>query len=179
MTNNIIKVFIFMISIIFSFAIEGNAYENINFKNITIEDGLSQGTVETILQDSKGYIWFGTNDGLNRYNGYDFKVYRNEKDNPNSIINNYIIDLKEDLKGNIWVGTSSGVSKISSESEKITNYSNTDDSGGLSHYNVGDILILHDGKVLIGTSDGLNLYDEETDSFKRIYNDNRLSSQVI
>ena len=48
-----------------------DAFDNINFKNITIEDGLSQSTVETMIQDSKGYLWFGTNDGLNRYNGYE------------------------------------------------------------------------------------------------------------
>ena len=48
---------------------------NINFKNITIENGLSQSTVETIYQDSKGYIWLGTNDGLNKYNGYTFEKY--------------------------------------------------------------------------------------------------------
>ncbi len=53
-----------------------NIRESFNFKNITIEDGLSQSTVETIYQDSKGYIWFGTNDGLDRYNGYEFKHYK-------------------------------------------------------------------------------------------------------
>ena len=47
--------------------------ENFNFKNITIEDGLSQSTIKTIYQDSKGYIWIGTEDGINRYNGYEFK----------------------------------------------------------------------------------------------------------
>lgn len=56
-----------------------DAFDNINFKNITIEQGLSQSTVETMIQDSKGYLWFGTNDGLNRYNGYEFKVYKNNK----------------------------------------------------------------------------------------------------
>ena len=53
--------------------------QNYNFKNITSEDGLSQSTVETIYQDSKGYIWIGTNDGLDRYNGYEFKQYKYNK----------------------------------------------------------------------------------------------------
>ena len=179
MSVKIAKIVIFMLSIILSFCIEGNAYDNINFRNITIEDGLSQATVETILQDSKGYIWLGTNDGLNRYNGYEFKVYRHEKNNLNSIVNNYIVDLKEDLEGNIWVGTANGVSKISYDNETITNYLDGEDEGSLSHYNIGEILILSDGRILIGTSDGLNLYDEYTDSFKRIFNDDRLSSQMI
>ena len=54
------------------------AYYNINFKNITNEDGLSQSTVETIMQDKNGYIWIGTNDGLNRYNGYDFDIFKHD-----------------------------------------------------------------------------------------------------
>ena len=57
-----------------------SAYTNINFKNITSEDGLSQGTVETIIQDDKGYMWLGTNDGLCRYNGYEFKIYKHDEE---------------------------------------------------------------------------------------------------
>ena len=77
-----------------------NISENYNFKNITSEDGLSQSTVETIYQDSKGYIWIGTNDGLDRYNGYEFKQYKYNKNDKNSIANNYIIDIMEDKDGN-------------------------------------------------------------------------------
>ena len=54
------------------------AKEYVRFNSITIEDGLSQGTVEKIIQDSDGYMWFGTNNGLNKYNGYDFTIYKNE-----------------------------------------------------------------------------------------------------
>lgn len=175
----IAKVVVVMLAIVLSFGIETKAYDGINFRNITIEDGLSQASVETILQDRKGYIWFGTNDGLNRYNGYNFKVYRHEKDNSSSIINNYIVDLKEDFEGNIWVGTANGISKISYRDEKVTNYLPGENKGNLSHYNVGEILVLRNGKVLVGTSNGLNIYDEETDSFKRVFNDDSISSQMI
>ncbi|MEG2984584.1 MAG: two-component regulator propeller domain-containing protein, partial [Peptostreptococcaceae bacterium] len=72
----------------------GYAYSDINFRNITIEDGLSQASVETLYQDSDGYIWIGTNDGLNRYNGHDFRLYSYEGKNRDSIVNNYIIDIK-------------------------------------------------------------------------------------
>ena len=70
-----------------------SAYNNINFKNITSEDGLSQGTVETIIQDDQGYIWLGINDGLCRYNGYEFKIYKHDEELENSITNNYIVDI--------------------------------------------------------------------------------------
>ena len=62
------------------FTICSNAFEQISFENLTIDDGLSQSTVEAILQDSKGYIWIGTNDGLNRYNGSDLKYLRDDRD---------------------------------------------------------------------------------------------------
>lgn len=86
-------------------AVDVQAYSNINFKDITIEDGLAQATVERIYQDSRGYIWIGTYDGLNRYDGKDFKVYRYEEDSQNSIASNTIIAIEEDNNGYLWVGT--------------------------------------------------------------------------
>ena len=175
-TLGIIAILIFMnINIDTSYAID-----NINFKNISIEDGLSQSTVETMIQDSKGYLWFGTNDGLNRYNGYEFKVYKNNKNSQNSLVSNYIIDIKEDNEGNIWVGTPSGLSKISSENDRITNYTYEKDKGNLSNNNVCEILITKDGNILVATDDGLNLYDKENDKFNRIlYKDNIITNQSI
>lgn len=157
-----------------------SAYNNINFKNITSEDGLSQGTVETIIQDDQGYIWLGTNDGLCRYNGYEFKIYKHDEELENSITNNYIVDIKQDNSGNIWVGTANGLSKIDTKTDLITNYNMNDEEKSLSHYNIGDILITKSGDVLVGTSDGLNIYNEKKDEFYRIFNkDSDLSSQLI
>lgn len=157
-----------------------SAYNNINFKNITSEDGLSQGTVETIIQDDQGYIWLGTNDGLCRYNGYKFKIYKHDEELENSITNNYIVDIKQDNSGNIWVGTANGLSKIDTKTDLITNYNMNDEEKSLSHYNIGDILITKSGDVLVGTSDGLNIYNEKKDEFYRIFNkDSDLSSQFI
>lgn len=157
-----------------------SAYNNINFKNITSEDGLSQGTVETIIQDDQGYIWLGINDGLCRYNGYEFKIYKHDEELENSITNNYIVDIKQDNSGNIWVGTANGLSKIDTKTDLITNYNMNDEEKSLSYYNIGDILITKSGDVLVGTSDGLNIYNEKKDEFYRIFNkDSDLSSQFI
>ena len=79
--------------------------KNLIFNNINIEQGISQSTIEDIFQDSEGYIWLGTNDGLNRYNGYEFKHYKHDKYDKNSIANNYIVDIIEDKNGYIWVST--------------------------------------------------------------------------
>ena len=181
--NRILKIFLLTIIInitLINFNYNNvNAKEHMNFKNITIEEGLTQGTVEALFQDSKGYIWIGTNDGLQRYNGYKFKIYRVEEDNKNSLVNNYILDIKEDASGNIWVATANGLSKIHNDGYTITNYLDSKEEGNLSHANVASILITSDDKVLIGTADGLNIYDENTDSFKRIFEGDKLTEQYI
>ena len=88
------------------------AESDIAFKNLTIDDGLSQSTVQTIFQDSKGYIWMGTNDGLNRYNGYEVKIFKTT-DEKNSISDNYILNITEDKDGYLWVSTCYGITRIS------------------------------------------------------------------
>ncbi|MEG2985931.1 MAG: two-component regulator propeller domain-containing protein, partial [Peptostreptococcaceae bacterium] len=137
-------------------------------------------SVETLYQDSDGYIWIGTNDGLNRYNGHDFRLYSYEGKNRDSIVNNYIIDIKEDHDKNIWVGTASGISKIDMKTGDIKNYTDSKDHGNLSHYNIGDILITKEGNIIVGTSGGLNIYNKKEDKFEQILEqDNQLTSQVI
>lgn len=142
--------------------------ENRNFKRITIEDGLSQGSVKSIIQDSNGYMWIGTTDGLNKYNGNKFEIYKyNEKDQ-NSISGNIIIAIEEDKEGNIWVGTSYGLNKIDYKTNKITRYLPAENGCNISHYRIRTIKATDSGDILVGTNDGLNKYDSETDNFIRI-----------
>ena len=82
--------------------------EKMTFHAITINDGLSQGMVNQILQDRYGFMWFATKDGLNRYDGYHFKVYRHDTEDTSSIASSFVQSLFEDSKGRIWTGTSSG-----------------------------------------------------------------------
>lgn len=79
--------------------------QNILFKKLTVEDGLSQSNVNCIFQDSKGFIWIGTQDGLNKYNGYEFLVYKNNPKDSTTISGNRIIDIVEDSTGLIWIAT--------------------------------------------------------------------------
>jgi ligand-binding sensor domain-containing protein/two-component sensor histidine kinase len=83
--------------------------DNYNFTNLTVEDGLSQSTVFCILQDYEGYMWFGTTDGLNKYDGYTFTVYNNDPLDTNSISGNSITTIFEDSDKNLWVGTNEGI----------------------------------------------------------------------
>ena len=183
-------IFMIIVSIIFiinmsvnnAFAIT-NDDKNINFKRITVEDGLSQISVEYLFQDSKGYMWIGTIDGLNRYNGSRFEVFRYSKDKPNSISGNYISAIAEDDEGNIWVGTSRGLNRINTHTSEITTYLPGVNGCNLSNYNITEILIDSKGDIYIATEDGLNLYNEEDDNFIRLYNSgdkkNSLSSQFV
>ena len=157
-----------------------NIRESFNFKNITIEDGLSQSTVETIYQDSKGYIWIGTNDGLDRYNGYEFKHYKHDKYDKNSIANNYIVDIIEDKNGYIWVSTIGGLSRINPDKDEIKNYYSKEDRGNLSNSNLWQLLCTKDNRLIASTIDGLNVYDKNKDKFTRIlYKEGELPSQYI
>ena len=157
-----------------------NISENYNFKNITSEDGLSQSTVETIYQDSKGYIWIGTNDGLDRYNGYEFKQYKYNKNDKNSIANNYIVDIMEDKDGYIWISTINGLSRIDTDNDEIKNYSSDKNNGNLSDENLWQIIYTLEDKFLVSSVNGLNLYNPEKDSFDRVLSDeDELPSQFI
>ncbi|WP_300702466.1 hybrid sensor histidine kinase/response regulator transcription factor [Bacteroides sp.] len=83
--------------------------EHYYFESLNIRDGLSQNTIHTILQDNKGFMWFGTKDGLNRYDGLFFKKFKYDRKDARSISDNYIISLYEDVDGNIWIGTDVGL----------------------------------------------------------------------
>ena len=136
--------------------------KNLIFNNINIEQGISQSTIEDIFQDSEGYIWLGTNDGLNRYNGYEFKIY-NYEEYQNSISHNGITDITEDKYGNIWVNTVSGVNKINKKTEKISNY--TEINGKIKEDSTTEIIVTKDNNILVGTYEGLNIYNAKEDSF--------------
>ncbi len=96
--------------------------EDENIEHLSLTDGLSQGTVKCIFQDSKGFLWFGTLNGLNRYDGYGFKIFTNNPENPATISDNNINNIAEDVQGNLWIGTSNGLNKYDSKTETFENF---------------------------------------------------------
>lgn len=96
----------------------------LEFKHYTISDGLSISYVKEIIRDKKGYLWIATSNGLNKFDGYDFKIYKNNHSDKNSINDNDIQCIYEDSKGNIWIGLQNGIfSKYDPITDKFNNYS--------------------------------------------------------
>ena len=91
----------------FSFQLFSQTH-SIRFNRLGINDGLSQSTINCILQDKDGYIWVGTQDGLNKYDGYEVVQYKTKLKDKNSIDNAFITALYEDKKGGLWIGTQTG-----------------------------------------------------------------------
>lgn len=167
----ILTILIININMNYSLALDND--ENRNFRQITVEDGLSQSYITKIFQDSKGYMWIGTRDGLNKYNGHKFEIYKYSENDKKSIVGSSITDIVEDLEGNIWIGTSMGLSKIDAKTEKVSNYLPDEDGCNISHYKIRDILSSKDGNILVATDNGLNVYDKKEDNFIRVFNDSK------
>lgn len=151
--------------------------QDIQFDHITTEDGLSNNSVICILQDSHGFMWFGTLDGLNRWDGYSFKVYIHDPNDSNSISSNRISTLLEDASGQIWIGTSYGLNIYDPRTENFTRYLHDErNSNSISSNAVNVIFQDSAGKIWIGTENGLNRYEHEGDDFARFFFPGQLDS---
>ncbi|CAL66667.1 two-component system sensor histidine kinase/response regulator hybrid [Christiangramia forsetii KT0803] len=137
-----------------------SAQNQISFERISTNDGLSQSDINAIYQDKTGFIWFGTHDGLNKFNGYNFTVYKPKKDE-NSISSNLIFSITGDKKGNLWIGTTgSGLNFFDKTTDKFTTYRNDKkDANSLSNDHITCLFLDKKGRLWIGTRDGLNLLD--------------------
>lgn len=139
----------------------------VKFYNLSIKDGLSQSSPNCIYQDSRGLIWIGTEDGLNKYDGYDFIIYKPEQGNDYSISNSRILTIAEDLSGNLWIGTNGGgINRYERNSNRFYTYlPEKNDSVSLSGSIVHCILPLPDGDIWIGTENGLSIFQSQTGRF--------------
>ena len=142
--------------------------DRIDFDRLSLEDGLSQSIIEQIVQDQKGFMWFATENGLNRFDGYRFSVFKNIPGNPNSLSYNELKALYEDSEGILWVGIfESGLNSFNPATEEVVRYRhNNDDPASLGGETVRCILEDRSGRLWIGTQDGgLDRLDRETGEF--------------
>lgn len=148
----------------------GFSYDKIKFEHLSTDQGLSQSTVECIFRDSRGFMWFGTEEGLNKFDGFDFTVYKTDLKNNFSLNNEIVFSLFEDLSGTLWIGTrEGGLNKFNRDKETFKEYVHQpDDQNSISNNTVN---VIYESKNLpgilwIGTeSGGLNKFDTKTETF--------------
>lgn len=156
----------------------------INFNHLTVENGLSQSSVLSIAQDSMGFMWFGTKDGLNRFNTQTFEVYKHDKNNPSSISSSQNINaLLTDRKGNLWVGTQNGLNLYLPESNSFKHFVNDPkDAQSISHNVIRSLYMDRQGNIWVGTENGLNKL-LKNNKFERYYasksGGNGLAGEVV
>jgi len=148
--------------------------QELKFSHLSLADGLSEATVWSLTQDSQGFMWFATSNGLNKYDGYTFTVYKHDPDNPNSLSHNNLNRMLEDHTGALWVATwGGGLNKFDRESEQFTRYQHDpDDPYTLSGDAVPAIYEDSMGTLWVGTfTGGLSQFDAQTEQFTHYQHD--------
>ncbi len=140
---------------------------HLRFEHLTVDDGLSQNAGLALLQDSQGYLWIGTQDGLNRYDGYAITQFKHDPDNPASLSHNSVIALYEDGDGYLWVGTwGGGLNRYDPATQQFTRYTpDPANPNSISHPIVTDIIQDEQGVYWIATFGGLERFDPATGTF--------------
>ena len=137
-------------------------------KNISTTDGLSQSSVIAIHQDKFGQMWFGTRDGLNKYDGSKFTIFRNDVTNKHSISNNDILSIEEDNTGKIWVGTYNGLNCYDPVKNTFTRYLHTKNNHTISSNAIWSIKEIGE-EMWFGTSKGLTVYNKKSNQFISVF----------
>lgn len=164
--------FLFLLLLCLTLLAFASENDNFTFKNMGVEQGLSQSMVYSIIQDQTGFLWFGTQDGLNRFDGINFKIYKVDNNNPKSIGSNAIFSLNEDINGNIWVGTNNGIYIYNPFFETFSEFK-IENKGELIYGIVRDIKSDADNNVWFCVADkGVGFYSTDTKKLKFYYFDN-------
>ncbi|MDQ3192374.1 MAG: SpoIIE family protein phosphatase [Bacteroidota bacterium] len=144
------------------------AQQEPRFKTISLLQGLSQSTVNCIIEDRQGFIWIGTQDGLNRYDGQGFKLYKHQASNINSLSDNFIQSLYEDSQGIIWIGTyGGGLNRLNPVTDKFTHYKYSENNSSSISNNTIMSIAGNSDYLWVGTVSGLNRFNSKTGEFKR------------
>jgi ligand-binding sensor domain-containing protein/signal transduction histidine kinase len=156
-----------VILIIFLFlrCFPGNAQQYF-FSGYSISDGLSQSVINCIFQDSEGYIWIGTQNGLNKYNGYSFEVFTYNPNDSNSIVNNWINGIAEDQNANLWIATKGGLVKYTRKEKRFSRIRYISPFNELATDCIYDVKCARNGNILINMPPVLSVYDAKKLIFK-------------
>lgn len=158
--------------------------QNVNYQlnNISTIKGLSQGSVIAIHQDSFGQMWLGTRDGLNKYDGSNFKIYRNSTSDSLTISNNDILSIEEDNMGNLWVGTYKGLNIYNPKTDSFKRFSQSNKANSIANNSIWCIKEINN-EIWFGTANGLSIYNKKTKEFSSFFhkktNENSLNGNHI
>ena len=141
----------------------GHSKDNLHFSHISINNGLSQNTIFAIAQDAKGYMWFATHNGVNKYDGYDFTIYQNNPQDSTTIANDIIRTLVTDDKGRVWIGTESGLSYYNEERDIFENFYLKNSKTAT----VSSIVTLSDSQLLVNAEGQLYSFDAKSKAFSQ------------
>jgi ligand-binding sensor domain-containing protein/signal transduction histidine kinase len=140
------------------------------FDRFSTDDGLSQSTVRSILRDHRGFMWFGTDDGLNKYDGYRFVTFKRDPEDPGSLSDNYVRFLFEDRERVLWVGTNLGLNAFDRSTSKFRRYfAETDEKRGIADDSIHAILEDGEGYLWVGTNGGLSRLDPARETFESFH----------
>ncbi len=175
------KAIILFQALLFSISAFSTDLSRIKFEYLSVDDGLSQGTIEDILQDKEGMMWFATRDGLNRYDGQKFTVFRNSINDTNSLASNWVLSLAIDPNGKLWIGSTGGLNIYDPKSDKISRIqTNGKDALSFKGGQVYDINVDFDSTLWISTTNGLVHYFPEKHVFTTYSHDpNKVSSLPV
>lgn len=159
--------------------ISGNLFSQNKYrlKNIATTDGLSQSSVIAIHQDKLGQMWLGTRDGLNKYDGSRFTIFRNDTADKSSISNNDILAIEEDNSGKIWVGTYNGLNCYDPVTNIFKRYLHTKTNHTISSNAIWSIKEIGD-EMWFGTSKGLSIYNKKTKQFTSVFHSDTDNSSL-
>ena len=171
-----IKLLIFIL--LYSYSSIFAQYQDFRFEHITTENGLSKASVTCILQDKQGFMWIGTFNGLNRYDGYEFTVYRYNQNDQHSISHNYISSMIQDHTGKLWIGTSDGLNSYNRSMDNFEHYRHNGSDSSIIDNQIEVIFEDRENHLWIGTRNGgLELFNRENKSFTHhLYNKDNSSS---
>ena len=180
-----VLIVLILINILLPIKSWGETLGSAKFESISIDEGLSNENVTSIFQDSQGYMWIGTQDGLNRYDGQIIRQYNCNTEDTNSLSSTYINDIEEDDHGNIWIATDCGLDFIIKDTDTVVRVKDKEDKYGLGNLKITSILKSSYEKYImwIGTENGLMRFNIKNGSIEAFYNDendsNSLTSSYI
>ncbi|WP_373599001.1 ligand-binding sensor domain-containing protein [Paraclostridium bifermentans] len=153
---------------------------NAKFEHISIDEGLSNEYITSIFQDSKGYMWIGTKDGLNRYDGERIKIYNCNAEDKNTLSSTYITDIEEDSKGNIWIATDHGLDFLIKDTDTIVRMKDIKNKYNLGNFKITSLLksSYEENIMWVGTEDGLIKINIEDKIVEAFYDDSNNSNSL-